>query len=328
MNKNDITTICQKAAEIIKKGGLVAFPTETVYGLGADAFNAIAVANIFKVKGRPSFDPLIVHVHNFSQLDLLVEKIPELALKLINTFWPGPLTVVLPKKSCVPDIVTAGLSSVGIRMPSHPVALEFLQWCDTPIAAPSANLFGRVSPTTAEHVREQLGESIEMIIDGGKCNIGIESTVVSFTEDIPLLLRPGGTPIEEIEKVVGRIKIPSATEHLSSSPGRQLKHYAPLTPLLIEPLQEDLTRYKRKGLLCFTKEPDDVLKEFTAVEILSPSGDLSEAAANLFAALRRLDKANLEVIVSKKFPPYGLGIAINDRLFRASNSRDFGRDKN
>ncbi|MCX7727011.1 MAG: L-threonylcarbamoyladenylate synthase [Chitinispirillaceae bacterium] len=321
MDKSEITTICQKAADIIKKGGLVAFPTETVYGLGGNAFNAVAVANIFKVKGRPSFDPLIVHIYEYSQLNLLVEEVPELALKLVKFFWPGPLTIVLPKKSGVPDIVTAGLSSVGIRMPRHPVALELLRWCDTPLAAPSANLFGRVSPTTAEHVREQLGESVDMIIDGGKCNVGIESTVISFTEEHPLLLRPGGTPIEEIEKVIGKVKIPSPTEHISSSPGRQLKHYAPLTPLLIDPLPEEITKYKRKGLLCFTKEPEKVVQEFAAVEILSPRGDLGEAAANLFAALRRLDNANLEVIVAKRVPNFGLGIAINDRLFRASNAR-------
>src|SRR4030065_1370155 len=194
--------IIHQAAEIIRQGGIVAFPTETVYGLGADAFNPLAVARIFEVKRRPYFDPLIVHVANPADVKKLVKQIPSNAKKLIERFWPGPLTVVLLKKEYIPDIVTAGLPTLAIRMPSHPMALSLIRESNSPIAAPSATLFGYVSPTTAEHVREQLGDQVDLILDGGPCPVGVESTIVSFLEEKPRLLRPGGVSLEEIEFVI------------------------------------------------------------------------------------------------------------------------------
>ena len=189
----------QKAAQLIQEGGLVAFPTETVYGLGADALNPLAVAQIFEVKKRPQFDPLIVHVADMRQAEILVLKFPEKAMKLIGRFWPGPLTLVLPKSPLVPDIVTSSLPTVAIRVPNHPLALELIRESGRPLAAPSANLFGQVSPTTAEHVRRSFGNKVGMILDGGSCSIGVESTVISFIDKEPVLLRPGGAPLEEIQ---------------------------------------------------------------------------------------------------------------------------------
>ena len=188
------------AGKIIKEGGLVAFPTETVYGLGANALNPYAVAKIFEVKKRPTFDPLIVHISKIEWLEKLTTQVDEKALKLIEKFWPGPLTLVLPKSNIVPDIVTAGLPTVAIRMPSHNVALALIENAETPISAPSANPFGYISPTTADHVERMLGDKIDLILDGGKCPIGIESTVLSLIDEEPKILRPGGLPVEEIEK--------------------------------------------------------------------------------------------------------------------------------
>jgi L-threonylcarbamoyladenylate synthase len=316
-NNNDVI---HRAAEIIRKGGIVAFPTETVYGLGADAFNPIAVARIFEVKGRPYFDPLIVHVANPSDLDKLVIEIPSKAKKLIGQFWPGPLTVVLLKKENLPDIVTAGLPTVAVRMPKHPMALNLIEQTDCPIAAPSANPFGYLSPTTARHVREQLGDRVDLILDGGPCPVGVESTILSFTEKEPLLLRPGGVELEEIESIIGRVKVSPIEEDKPSSPGMFPKHYAPRTPIIINWSEKniDFNRDKKIGLLSF-RERKNCLK-FHHVEVLSKKGDLREAAANLFAAIRRLDALNLDLILAEAVPEVGLGRAIMDRLRRASQS--------
>jgi len=308
------------AARILRDGGIVAFPTETVYGLGADAFNAQAVARVFEVKKRPRFDPLIVHIHDVAQLELVAESVPAGAWKLIRKFWPGPLTIVVPKRPAVADIVTAGLPNVGVRMPRHSVALELLRAAQTPIAAPSANLFGRISPTDAAHVREHLAGSVDMILDGGPCSVGIESTIVSFAGKVPMLLRPGGTPTEEIENLIGELCVPEPTSQMSASPGRSLRHYAPATPVVIATTPSILPGL-RKGLLAFTPQPDYITRDFDVVEVLSHNGSLNEAACNLFAALRRLDQSKLDVIIAKKFPEQGLGRAINDRLSRASQSK-------
>ncbi|MCL0069683.1 L-threonylcarbamoyladenylate synthase, partial [Dehalococcoidia bacterium] len=198
------TEAIREAASVIQNGGVVAFPTETVHGLGADAFNPEAVARIFELKNRPRFDPLIVHVAELSDVEKIWLKADDRAKKLMERFWPGPLTIVLPKRPEVPHIVTAGLPTVAVRLPSHPVALSLIREARTPIAAPSANPFGYLSPTTAEHVREQLGDGIEIILDGGSCPVGVESTIIALYEEEPLLLRPGGTPLEEIERVIGR----------------------------------------------------------------------------------------------------------------------------
>lgn len=307
------------AGSIIKKGGLVAFPTETVYGLGADALNPYAVAKIFEVKNRPKFDPLIVHISKFNWLEKLTEKIDEQALKLIEKFWPGPLTLVLPKSEIVPDIVTAGLKSVAIRMPSHPVALALIDSAETPISAPSANPFGYISPTTADHVEKQLGDKIDLILDGGKCPIGVESTVLSLLDE-PTILRPGGLPIEEIEKVIGKVKIQTKSEKILS-PGQLQTHYSPRTPVKIFSTIEEILdkRIENAGILLFKKYDFEVKAKH--VEILSEKGDLVEAASNLFSALHRLDEAGVDVIYAQEVPEVGLGIAIMDRLRKASGKK-------
>jgi L-threonylcarbamoyladenylate synthase len=307
----------KKAALIIREGGLVAFPTETVYGLGACAFNPTAVARIFEVKQRPRFDPIIVHIGDFKDIYKLCSKVNEKAKLLIEKFWPGPLTLVLPKSNIIPDIVTAGLDTVAVRMPSHPIALKLIKKAEVPIAAPSANLFGYLSPTTAEHVAEQLGDKIDLIIDGGKCPIGVESTVLDLTNE-PTVLRLGGLPIEEIEKVIGKVKVLTLSEK-PRSPGQLPRHYSPRTPLKIIKENEELTIQKnvKAGLLAF-KQPKNKYKFlFKEIEVLSESGDLREAACNLFSCLHKLDKAGLDVIYAEPVPEIGLGRAIMDRLRKA-----------
>jgi len=313
------TGIIGQAAETIKKGGIVAFPTETVYGLGADAFNPLAVARIFEVKKRPYFDPLIIHIARPADLEKIVLNIPSRAEKLIERFWPGPLTLVLSKRQEVPDIVTAGLSTVAVRIPLHPIALELIELADCPIAAPSANPFGYLSPTTAQHVREQLGDEVDLILDGGPCEVGVESTILSFLEKRPRLLRPGGVSLEEVESIIGKVEIDPVKEERPSAPGMLARHYAPRTPIVLDWSDKDLGSYEGKkiGLLAF-QEPVNCLK-FDHVEVLSKKGDFREAAANLFAAIRRLDAVKLDLILAEPVPEVGLGRAIMDRLRRASH---------
>jgi L-threonylcarbamoyladenylate synthase len=307
-----------QAAGIINQGGIVAFPTETVYGLGADAFSPLAVARIFEVKKRPFFDPLIVHIASQVDLKKLAKDVPPNAKRLMDRFWPGPLTVVLLKQEAVPDLVTAGLPTVAIRMPNHPMALRLIKAARCPIAAPSANLFGHVSPTTAEHVRDQLGDQVDLILDGGPCRVGVESTILSFMGEAPGLLRPGGLPLEEIESLIGPVGMESSTDDRPLSPGMLLRHYAPRTPIVIDQNGKLLQAYSNKkvGWLAF-KEPAQS-HPFHHIEILSKKGDLREAAANLFAAIRRLDALHLDLILVDSIPEVGLGRAIMDRLRRAS----------
>jgi L-threonylcarbamoyladenylate synthase len=305
----------KKAAQIIQDGGLVAFPTETVYGLGADALNPYAVAAIFEAKNRPTFDPLIVHVADLRQAEILVHAIPKKALQLIEKFWPGPLTLVLPKSSLVPDIVTSSLPTVAIRVPNHPIALELIRESGRPIAAPSANPFGQVSPTTADHVRQSLGNKVNMILDGGPCQVGVESTIISFAEKEPVLLRPGGLSLEEMEAVIGKIIISKGMGDKPMAPGQLEQHYSPRTPLRLILSSDPLVATAKTGWLGLQNPPSG----FDFVEVLSPKGDLKEAAANLFAAMRRLDEKNLDLILAHPVPEQGLGRAINDRLSRASH---------
>ena len=319
----------ERAAAILRGGGLVAFPTETVYGLGANALDERAVARVFEVKARPRFDPLIVHVAGVDWVARLAERFPPLARDLIDRFWPGPLTLVVPKRPVVPDLVTAGCPTVALRMPDHPVAQELLRAANTPLAGPSANRFGRISPTTADHVREQLGDQIDLILEGGACRVGIESTVLQLTDDRPILLRPGGTTLEEIQEVAGEVLVPADGSVAASpgglaSPGMLPQHYAPRTPLVVSTREtasvgeRKLSKGARVGLLAFRSGDD--LARFARVEVLSHDGDLREAAANFFAALRRLDAAGLDLIVAEPLPETGLGRAINDRLRRAAHS--------
>ena len=304
-----------EAANVIRQGGLVAFPTETVYGLAANALDADAVAKIFELKGRPKFDPLIVHIAGIDELQPLVEHVPASAKKLVEHFWPGPLSVVLTKQSCVPDIVTAGLSSVAVRCPAHDIARRLIEAADVPIAAPSANVFCAVSPTTAQHVADQFGDRLPNILDGGPCDVGVESTVVSFFDEQPILLRPGGVTVEELESVIGPVSMGTTDENRSVSPGQLPRHYSPSTPLVLtdDPLPPH--SQGRVGLLSFGQPK--TREGFEAIEILSAKECLREAATNLFAAIRRLDNQQLDLIIAQPVPESGLGQAIMDRLRRA-----------
>ena len=306
----------EAAAQIIRKGGLVAFPTETVYGLGADAQNPLAVARIFEIKARPRIDPIIIHVADPTSAPRY-GVFPEIAHPLIKQFWPGPLTMVVDKTRLVPPIVTAGLDTVAIRMPSHSGALALISTAGTGIAAPSANLFGYVSPTTAQHVVEQLGDKIDFILDGGACTVGLESTILSLVGNVPCLLRAGGVSIEELESVVGKCDMAIDTLNKPLAPGQLKRHYATRTQLVIsEQLREEFRRGERVGLLSLL--PPEDADQYEAVEVLSASGSLKEAAANLFGALRRLDSLSLDRIIARPVPEKGLGLAIMDRLRRCS----------
>jgi L-threonylcarbamoyladenylate synthase len=297
----------RRAAAQIRGGGVVAFPTETVYGLGASALDVRAVARIFEIKRRPSFDPLIVHIASARDLRRVALAEDPRARRLAQRFWPGPLTLVLPKRPAIPDLVTAGLPTVGVRVPDHPVAWRLIREAGVPIAAPSANPFGYLSPTTAEHVERHLGRDVDLILDGGPCRVGIESTVVSLVEKKVLLLRPGGTPAEEIRRIVGSLR---AARRAGQAPGQLPSHYAPRTPLA--PLGARVRG--RVGLLAYRSARPG----FAAVEVLSPAGDLREAAARLFGCLRSLDAAGLDAILYEPVPRRGLGRAILDRLRRGS----------
>lgn len=343
--KGDDPAAIEAAADVIRRGGLVAFPTETVYGLGANALDPAAVARVFEVKGRPRFDPLIVHLARPGDVERYAVLPDGRARLLIEHFWPGPLTLVLPRREeapgrpAIPDLVTAGLDTVALRMPDHPVALALLEAADRPVAAPSANPFGYVSPTTAAHVVEQLGDAVEIVLDGGPCRVGVESTVLALTTDRLRLLRPGGVPLEALEALVGPIDIalyaeaaagPAGAPDVDSgvvpeSPGQLPQHYAPRTPLELLPSAGSPARLARRapgervGLLAFTPPPD--AGRFAAVEVLSEDGDLPTAAQRLFRALRRLDSLGLDRIVAEPCPETGLGRAIMDRLRRAAARR-------
>lgn len=309
-----------RAAAVIRKGGLVAFPTETVYGLGANAFDARAVARIFEVKERPRFDPLIVHVCAVSQAGEIARDMPDEALELAERFWPGPLTLVLNKESGIPDIVTSGLPTVALRMPDHAIALALIAGSGVPLAGPSANRFGRLSPTSSAHVRDQLGDRVDIVLEGGPCRVGVESTIVSLVDAEPVLLRAGGTPVEAIEELTGPLKRPQDSPDRPSAPGQLPQHYAPRTRLLFVEDENELPDLPRSGLL--TLRPTRQAARFVAAEVMSQSGDLREAAANLFAALHRLDAMEIDHIVAVKVPDEGLGLAINDRLRRAAYGAD------
>lgn len=304
----------ERAAQIIRGGGLVAIPTETVYGLGASALNAAAAAKIFEAKQRPSFDPLIVHVSDRGMLQKVVQEIPAVAEKLMERFWPGPLTLVFAKSDLVPGIVTSGLPTVAVRMPAHPVAQALIRRAGLPVAAPSANPFGYLSPTKAEHVERMLGERVDLILDGGPTEYGVESTIVLLAEK-PVLLRYGAVAVEELEKVLGSLELQVGKSERPLVPGQLPQHYAPRTPIQIafpEAIPAGLR--KRAGCLAFQQVP----KGFKVVKVLSPTGDLLEAAAHLFEALHQLDRLGLEAIYAEPVPEQRLGRAIMDRLRRAS----------
>jgi L-threonylcarbamoyladenylate synthase len=302
-----------RAAALLREGRLIAFPTETVYGLGGDATNDKAIAAIYAAKGRPQFNPLIIHVAETRALDELIEW-NEKARSLATQFWPGPLTLILPrKKDCpVSRLASAGMETLAVRIPSHPIARQLLKEAARPIAAPSANPSGKLSPTTPVHVAESLGDKVDLILAGGKSQIGLESTVVDLVSPRPRILRPGAVTKEQLEKVIGTIEITSSEGDMNRSPGMLPSHYAPDLPLRLK--AESAT--DDEALLTFG--PDAFVKGGAARLNLSESGDLEEAAANLFAMLRQLDQPRFRAIAVMPIPKTGLGAAINDRLTRAS----------
>jgi L-threonylcarbamoyladenylate synthase len=309
----------KKAKELLESGQLVAIPTETVYGLAGNAFDKASVAKIFETKNRPEFDPLIVHVPSIEQASHYVASIPQQARVLAEKFWPGPLTIVVKKKSIIPDLVTAGLDTVGLRCPDHPLTQALLNALSFPLAAPSANPFGYVSPTTAAHVNEQLGEKIPYILDGGSCDVGIESTIVGFDDNIPVIYRMGGLSQEKIEAVIGRVATQLHSSSNPKAPGQLKSHYAPVKRLILGDIIDLLQKYPAhcSGILTFDKDFNSPYQF-----ILSPNSSVEEAAQNLFTALRELDKQPVDVILAELVPDHGLGRAINDRLRRAAATRN------
>lgn len=306
------------AADILKSGGLVGMPTETVYGLAANALDGEAVAKIFAAKGRPSFNPLIIHVPDLEAAGEYVE-ISESAQALAQKFWPGPLTMILPRKAGCPvsELASAGLETLAVRVPNHPVALELLKTCELPIAAPSANKSGSLSPTTPTHVHEQLGTAVELILAAGACSVGLESTVVDLSGAHPAVLRPGAVTAEEIGEALGvDVHIESGDAAKPKSPGLLLKHYAPDTPVRLNAIDVKAG----EALLAFGSDKFMVARDFPAEmkRNLSEAQDLHEAAANLFAMLKELDRSGAKGIAVMAVPELGIGAAINDRLRRAA----------
>ena len=323
-----------EAAEIIKAGGLVAFPTETVYGLGANALEADAVKAIFRAKGRPADNPLIVHLAEISQVYDLAEDISVPAQRVMEAFWPGPLTLVLPKKAAVPREVTAGLNSVAVRMPDHPVALELIRSAGVPVAAPSANSSGKPSPTTARHVLEDLDGKIDAVVDGGVCRVGLESTVLDMTSVNPTILRPGGITREDIEGVIGFVAFDSGSVGIDAidaprSPGMKYTHYSPRADVIVvtgencskifERVTQLLNEYRPKkkvGVLASS----ETVKGYAADGIftLGSRSNLETVARNLFQGLRSLDEQQMDLIIAEGYPESGIGAAIMNRLNKAS----------
>lgn len=314
------------AAALLRKGDVVAIPTETVYGLSGNAFNEDAVKKIFSVKNRPHFNPLIIHTNSINKIKQFVTYFPENAKKLAEKLSPGPITYVLKKSDIVPDIVTGGKDSVAIRIPNHPVTLELLDKLDFPIAAPSANPFGFISPTRAEHVEEQLGEKIPYILDGGKCSVGVESTIIMFEENnLPTILRHGGISAEKIISIIGNVNIKgNEISDSPTAPGQLKSHYAPKHKLIFGNPKHEIDKNKfnpeKIGIISFNHLYENIPLENQI--ILTKNSELEEAASNLFDSLRKIDKLDLDVILAEEFPDREIGRAINDRLSRAAADRN------
>lgn len=308
-----ISSDLHEAVRQLSAGKLVGIPTETVYGLAANALDPEAVACIFEAKNRPSFDPLIVHIGQMAELDRLVTEVPEQARHLMKAFWPGPLTLILRKSELIPDIVTSGLPHVGLRMPKHPLALRLLQSLPFPLAAPSANPFGYVSPTTAQHVMDQLEGKLALVLDGGPSHVGVESTIVSFAEGSPKVLRLGGISMEELHAVLGEAIPSQLSQSQPSAPGQLDSHYAPHRAIaLLDHGSAAPSLAKGETWIPFAPHP-------AAKESLSTDGSATSAAHRLFALLRRLDYPEAGTMFVEKAPESGLGRAVNDRLMRAAH---------
>jgi L-threonylcarbamoyladenylate synthase len=328
--------LIRQASEIILRRGLVAFPTETVYGLGANALDEEAVAKIFIAKGRPSNDPLIVHVASVDDISRIASEIPPIVPKLAEAFWPGPLTLILPKQAHVPDAVTSGLNTVAVRVPSHPIALALIQASGVPIAAPSANRFGHTSPTTAAHVMDDLDGRIDMVLDGGSTSVGVESTVLDVTCTPPMILRPGGVSREALEAVIGVVDLrknrSDADAEAQVSPGLLGKHYTPRAELILcsgekvsalEKLSALAKQAQAEGRSVGLLLADEDMKSFNSMSCISyplgSSNNLEHIARNLYAGMRTLDDKNVNIILTRDFGEQGLGLAIHDRLMRAAS---------
>ena len=329
-----------QAARLLREGALVAFPTETVYGLGANALDENAVRHIFAAKGRPADNPLIVHIADRSELHGLVASVPDVALRLMDAFWPGALTLLFRKSSLVPDVVTAGLDTVGVRMPIHPVALELIRQAGVPVAAPSANRSGRPSPTTAAHVWEDMQGRIPMIVDGGACQVGVESTVLDVTVEPPMILRPGGVTRVRLERVIGRVALdPALTGEAvrPRAPGMKYTHYAPKAPMtlyvgnpaavearILEDATRGIAQGKRVGILCTHETKQTYLEHLQPLsgEMAALSagrrGDPRSVAAGVFSALRRFDDEHVDIILAEGHDEGGVGHAVMNRLRKAA----------
>ncbi len=315
-----ITDHIHLVADSLQNEEVAAIPTETVYGLAGNIFSEKAIRRIYEVKQRPLFNPLIVHIADVSEMGKVASSIPPLAQALAEKFWPGPLTLLLPKKDTVPDIITAGKDTVAVRVPNHPVTLALLQQLPFPLAAPSANPFGSISPTTAEHVAAYFKDEFPFILEGGPCKKGIESTIIGFNEEGAIIYRYGSLAIEEIESITGPLQEYIRNEENPDAPGMLLRHYAPATKTILssdieKSISENLG--KKMGLLLFNEQHKS--DQVTVVEVLSEKGSMEEAASNLYAAMHRLDHQQLDIIIAELFPDKGLGRSINDRLQRATH---------
>jgi L-threonylcarbamoyladenylate synthase len=319
-----------EAAEAIRNGGLVAFPTETVYGLGANALDVNAVARIFTAKGRPAADPLIVHLSSVDQITRIVRSVSPAALTLAEAFWPGPLTLILPKRPEVPDLVTSDLDTVAVRVPDHPVALALIKAADLPIAAPSANRFGHISPTTAQHVWHDLRDRVDIILDGGAATIGVESTVLDLSTSPARILRPGGITREMLESIIGPVTVLGQRKRPEKglpSPGLLEKHYAPRAEMVLftgEDAQKVLAAYlaeqqaagRKVGLLAADEDAREL--ENAGAVVYRLGSDLDSIARHIYAGMRWLDGQGVDIILCRDFGESGLGLAIRDRLTRAA----------
>ncbi|MBU5310704.1 threonylcarbamoyl-AMP synthase [Tissierella carlieri] len=325
------------AVNIIKNSGLVAFPTETVYGLGANGFDENAAKKIFAAKGRPEDNPLILHVYSVEQVEELVEEIPDIAKKCMEEFWPGPLTILLPKSDKVPNIITAGLDTVAIRMPENKIALELIKMSNVPIAAPSANISGRPSPTSVKHVIDDLMDKVDMIVDGGETGVGLESTVLDLSGDLPMILRPGGVTKEDLQKIIPNVTIDFAiikedANIIPKSPGQKYRHYAPksemlvfsgdidkITDAIMAKTKEYMAIGKRVGVIC-TDETKEIYKDGLIISMGSRRNN-ETIARNLFNTLRLFDEENVDIILAEGVEPSHLGIAIMNRMMKAAGGR-------
>lgn len=308
-----------KAVELLTAEKLVAIPTETVYGLAGNIFSEKAIKCIFETKKRPFFNPLIVHIPSKDTLEKIVSVIPEKAKLLADSFWPGSMTLVLKKQTSIPDLITAGKDTVAVRVPNHPLTLELLKKLPFPLAAPSANPFGSISPTKPEHVESYFKNDIDMVLDGGACKSGIESTIIGFENDVPIIYRLGALAIEDIEAIVGKVIIKNKKEISPDAPGMLDKHYAPKTQMLLtDNISEEIKKHLGKQVGIITFKSDMEIDTISSQVILSQKGDMAEAASKLYNAMHNLDHLNLDVIIAERFPDFGLGKSINDRLNRAT----------